>query len=153
MSEAPGEVVVQDVAPQAVEAAGTRAVVEGLLRRVLAGAAVVAGRRAAGAVGGQPAGGPRERRRAQTPRALLARDAGAAVATPEAAAGSSVVLAGSAAEALERGEDEKHPPLMNFIIKSRPNYSEHRYRKYKATDRRQDDTSRGGPYSQEDTCR
>jgi len=114
VSEAPGEVVVQDVAPQAVEAAGTRAVVEGLLRRVLAGAAVVAGCRAAGAVGGQLAGGPRERRRAQTQRALLARDAGAAVATPEAAAGTSVVLARRAAEALEHGEDEKHPPVVHL---------------------------------------
>ena len=98
------EAVVQDVAAEAVEVRGADAVVVRRLGGVLARAAVVAGVGVTGAVGGVLALGPGERRRAQTLGALVAGDAGAAVATVKAAAGLGVVLARGAGEALTGGQ-------------------------------------------------
>lgn len=60
VAEPPPEVVIQDVAAQAVEVGGADAVVVRRLRGVLARAAVVAGIRIAGTVGGILAFGPGE---------------------------------------------------------------------------------------------
>lgn len=91
----------QDVAGEAVEVPGADAAVVGLLGRVLARAAVVAGVGVARAVRGVLALGPGEGRRAQARGTLAAGDAGASVATAEGAARLGIVLAGGAGEALQ----------------------------------------------------
>lgn len=95
------EVVIQDVASEAVEVCGADAVVERLLGHVFARASVIAGVGIAEAVSAILTLGPGECCRAHTLGTLAAGDAGASVATVEAATCLGIVLTGGASKALQ----------------------------------------------------
>lgn len=101
MAQPSREVVIQDVASQAVEVCRADTVVERLLCRVFARASVIAGVGIAQAVSAILTLGPGECCRAHTPGTLAAGDAGASVATVEAAACLGIILAGGAGKALQ----------------------------------------------------
>lgn len=93
--------IVQNVAQQAVEVAGTAAAEERHIWGDLACAAVVARVRYAQAVGGGLALGAGEGRRTEAARAEVAGHACASIPTVQAAAGAGIVLARGAGEALQ----------------------------------------------------
>lgn len=95
------EVVIQDVASEAVEVCRADAVVERLLGHVFTRASVIAGVGIAQAVSVILTLGPGECCRAHTLGTLAAGDAGASVATVEAAACLGIILAGGASKALQ----------------------------------------------------
>lgn len=112
LAEASAEAVVQNVAAEAVEVGGADAAVERSLGGVFTRAAIVAGAGVAEAVGGVLTLRPGERRQTQTLRTVVARDAGAPVATMEAAAGLRVIFTAGASETLYLRNTEMNTELM-----------------------------------------
>lgn len=102
-AEAADKRIVQNVAQQAVEVAGTAAPEEWHIWSDLACTAVVAGVRYAEAVGGGLALGAGEGCRTQAARAKVAGHACASVPAVQAPTGAGIVLTGGAGEALQEG--------------------------------------------------
>lgn len=107
-ADAPREAVVQDVAEKPVELERADAAVVRRLGGLFARPAVVARVGVAGAVGGMPALGSSEGRRAQAFGTLVTRNAGPSITTAEATTGLGVILTGGAGKTLQnkrRGVD------------------------------------------------